>query len=330
VTAERRVFLLALFGGAVTPAVFVGGAMAQPGLIRIGVLSGTDRNDGLLTPGFMRGLADVGYPEGRRGVAIEFRSTRGASELWPKMARELVELGCDVVFAVGPEHAVRAFLDLPSTPPVVFYAVDYDPVAKGIVQSLRQPGGNVTGLYVPVFEIVLKRLELAQEVLPGAKRFLVVSDVYAREQLDALQKAADARGVQLTTVEFARQPYDLAAAFEAGRRAKVDGLLGLSSPAFGARRADFATLFVKHRMPAFVSALSFSEPGFLVGLSADLSKAGRKTAAIGARILKGAKPADIPIEQADEFDLVVNLQTAKALGVKIPYSVLVRATRVIE
>jgi len=214
--------------------------------------------------------------------------------------------------------------------PVVFYAVDFDPVEKGLVKNLRRPEWNMTGLYSPIESLAAKKLELAQDVLPQAKHFLVLSDFHSSDQLRALKAAAQARGARLTVVEFEQAPYDLAGAFETGRRAGVDGFIGLSSPFFGGRRAELGRLFVKYRMPALGARLSLQEPGYLAGYHFNFTKIARRTAEIMVQVLKGAKPADIPIEQADEFELVINLKTAKALGVKFPYSVLARATQVIE
>lgn len=318
---RRREFLIA---GILAP----GAALAQARAVRVGMLGPRALADSIVQPTVLRGLAELGYRDGA-GMVLAYRSTDGIPARAAGLARELIDLKCDVIFAFT-EDAIRALRDARSPTPVVFFAVDFEPLEKGIVNSLRRPGGSMTGVYLPVAALTAKKLEIAQEVLPDSRRFLVISDLHSKDQLQALRKAADARGVQLTVVEFAQQPYDLAGAFETGRRAGVEAFIGLSSPVFGGKRADLGALFASYRMPAFVGRLSMIEPGFLVAYTIDLSKAGRRAAAIGARILKGAKPGDIPVEQADEFELVVNLKTARALGVKIPYSVLARATRVIE
>jgi len=234
------------------------------------------------------------------------------------------------MFALISEPAARAFRDARSSIPVVFLAFDYDPVEKGMIASLRRPGGNMTGVYVPQAALIAKRLEIAQEVLPGANRFLVLTDVHTKDQLAALRTAAAARRVQLTVVEYAQQPYDFPAGFEAGRREKVDALILFFSPEFTASRAKLSALFASYKLPVIVPGVMAANPGILVSYSQNQAKIFRRAAEIGVQILKGTKAAEIPVEQPLEFDLVVNLKTAKALGVKIPYSVMARATKVIE
>lgn len=263
-------------------------------------------------------------------MVLEYRSADGFAERFPKLARELLELKCDVIFAFGPEHSARPFRDTRSAVPVVVLAIDYDPLGKGIVANLRRPGGNITGVYIPQVALAAKRLEIAQEVFPGASRFLVLGDVYTRDQLAALRKAAEARKARLTVVEFARPPYDYAGAFETGRQAGVEVFVGMASPVFAADRRKLAALLASQRLPAVGIRDTYAEAGFLLSYGADVNKAAMRAADIGVRILKGANPADIPVEQSTEFELVINLRTAKSLGVKIPYSVLARATRVIE
>jgi putative ABC transport system substrate-binding protein len=212
---------------------------------------------------------------------------------------------------------------------VIFIAVDFDPLAQGFVASLRSPGGNMTGVYLRQGAVAAKRLEIAQETLPGAKRFLVLADEYTQEQLDAVRRAAETARVTLTVVEFRKQPYDFAAAFETGRHAGVEAVIGLGSPVFAANLSKVSEFLARHRLPAIGSWYA-AEAGFLLSYSGDHVKAGRRAADLGVRVLKGAKPPDTPVEQVDEFELVVNLKTARALGVKIPHAVLTRATRAIE
>jgi putative ABC transport system substrate-binding protein len=316
----RRQFLLAGALGALG----VPHGRAQPRPARVGML--TPRAKSFFAPTVIRRLAELGYREGSRMV-LEYRHADGVVERFPLLARELISLKCDLIFAIGPEHAARALRDAPSPVPVVFLAVDYDPLEKGIIASLARPGGNLTGVYALNPEITLKRLEIAQEVLPKASRFLVLSDVYTRDQLVALQKVADARRVQLTVAELVK-PHRYVAAFETARQARAEALIVLTSPVFADDRAEISALALNQRLPAigFVSP----EADFLVGYSSNVTKMSYRVAEIGVQILKGAKPAEIPVEQAGEFDLVINLKMAKALGVKIPYSVMARATKVIE
>lgn len=205
-----------------------------------------------------------------------------------------------------------------------------DPVQKGIVDSLRRPGGNMTGVWGPVLPLSAKKLEIALEVLPQAKRFLVVADVDSKDQLEAVKEAASKRSVEVLAVEYTKRPYDLEAAFKRARDAKVDGLIGVSSPGIAIHRVAIAEQLARYKLPAFVGRALMVESGFLVSYTTNLAKAARQVASVGVRILKGERPSEVAVEQVDEFELVVNLKAARALGVKIPYTVLARATKVIE
>jgi putative ABC transport system substrate-binding protein len=320
--ATRRHFLIASALGALAPTS--GSGQSRPP--RVGILA-PFRNT-LLAPAILHRLAELGYRDGA-GMQLEFRSADGIEGLYPNLARELIDAKCDVIFALGVFPS-NAFRDARRPLPIVFIAIDYDPLETGIVHSLSRPGGSMTGVYAPAVALSAKRFEIAMEVLPAASRFLVLSDVHSKDQLEALKRAANARRVQLVVVEFEKPPYDLAAAFETGRSAGVHAFIAFSTPVLGGNRVALGKLIVKHQLPAFVPTFMSSEPGFLLAYSYDFQKLGHRAAEMGVRILKGAKPADIPVEQPTEYELVVNLKTAKALGVKIPYSVMARATKVVE
>ena len=155
-------------------------ALAQPRPVKVGMLMA--RANSSFTPVIVKRLAELGYRE-RTGMTLELRDAGGAIERFPKLARELIEAKCDVVFAIGTEHGARALRDARSSVPVVFLALDYDPLEKRLVDSLRRPQGNITGVYLPNLALVVKRLEIARDVLPGATRFLVLSDIFSKDQL---------------------------------------------------------------------------------------------------------------------------------------------------
>jgi len=300
-------------------------ALAQPRPARIGVMSGNPLAKSIYGSALVRGLAEAGYRDGA-GAILEYRSTDGFADRFAKQARELVDLKCDVIFTLGSDLPVRALMNLGAPVPTVFWAGDFDPVEKGIVKNLRRPEGNVTGVYAPQGTLVAKRLELLRESLPAARRFLVLADVWSKEHVGAARKAAEIAGVQLTVVEFSKQPYDFGAAFATGQQAGAEGVVLLNSPVFSANLGQLSALMTKHRLPSVGASL----PGILLAYHADLRKGAERVAAMGVRILKGTKPSDIPVEQQAEFQFVVNLKTAKTLGVQIPQSVMARATRVIE
>ena len=322
---NRRQFVVAGALGAL--GVRYAGAQGRPA--RIGMLSPRSLAESSYASGVVRRLAELGYRDGAEAV-IEYRSTDGFADRYPKLARELIALRSDLMFAIGTELAARALQDARSPAPLVFIAVDYDPLEKGIIGSLRRPDRNTTGVYVPENALTAKRLEVMHEVVPAARRFLVLSDTITRDLLPMAHKAAEAAGVQLTIVEFSRQPYDYESAFEQGRKAKVEAAIIFSSPVFGTDRAKISALLAKRHLPGIATTLQQAEAGFLLSLNADTAKLARRAAEMGARILKGAKPADIPVEQADEFELTINAKTARALGVKIPESVVARATRIVQ
>jgi putative ABC transport system substrate-binding protein len=322
---NRRRFVVASALGAVAPL----GAFAQARPVRIGFLGPRSLAESFYSGPIVRNLADLGYREGA-GMVLEYRSTSGFADRYSKMARELIGLKCDLIFAIGPELAVRALGDASSSIPVVFLAIDFDPLETRVVKSLSRPEANITGVYIPQGELAAKRLDIMREVLPSAKRFLVLSDEFTRGQLATLGKRAEASGIKLVVVEFSKQPYDFAGAFDAGRKEKTEALIGLASGVFAANLATLSALVAQHRLPSAGTSGAWAEGGLLLSYGPDVPKITRRVAEMGARILKGAKPADIPVEQADEFVLVINSKTAKALGVRIPESVLARATRIVQ
>jgi ABC-type uncharacterized transport system substrate-binding protein len=322
--SARRRFLLASTLGVLTPF-----ALAQKRVPRVGMLNPRALDLSLVSRPVVDALAELGYRD-RMEMVLEYRSSDGDIGMEERYARELLSLNCDLIFALGTEVSARVFRDARSRIPIVLFAVDFDPLQKGIVDNLGRPSGNITGVYGPILTSGPKKLEIALDVLPAARRFLVFSDRDSKDQLETLKVAAAKRSVELMVVEYGKRPYDFAAAFARGREAGVDGFIGLSSPGLGAQRKALGDALVRYRMPAFVGRSSMVEPGFLVAHTTNLSKVARRTADIGVRILKGARPRDIPFEQADEFETVVNLKTARALGVKIPQTVLARATQVID
>jgi len=317
---KRRNFLLASAAGAIASAR----AFAQARPAKIGIVGPRPLAESVYAGGIVRRLAELGYRE------IVYRSADGFAERYPQFARELIDAKCDVIIAFGPEHPARALQDARSPVPVIFLAVDYDPLEKGIVGSLRKPDRNTTGVYLPQNELVAKRVQIMREILPTARRFLVFADLFSGDQIGAARKAAQSVRVELTLVEFSRPPYDFAGAFEAAKNAHAEAFMSLSSPVFAANAREIAALALKHRLPSMATAAQQVEAGWLLSLGVDVPKVTRRVADMGARILKGAKTADIPVEQADEFELAINSKTARALGVKIPESVLARATRIVQ
>jgi putative ABC transport system substrate-binding protein len=320
---DRREAVLALV------ALFAATASyGQPRTVRIGYLA-PGRQSVFLAP-LLKRMAELGYVQGKN-LTIEYRSADGDLAKFPALARDLVDIKCDLVIAVGTEHPAQAMQRLKTQTPVVLIAVTYDPVKLGVVPNLRQPGGNVTGMWIPIPELAAKHLELMRQILPTAKRFLVFGDSLTPEQLENVTLAARRLRVELKVEVFnTPPPYDLEPAFVRGKAAGAEGLIVLDSRSFFDQRARVAALAMKHRLPAVVNVHYFDQEGFLIAYGADFHRAFIRVGDIAASILNGKKPGDIPLEQPSEFDLLVNQKAARSLGISVPGPILARANRIIE
>jgi putative ABC transport system substrate-binding protein len=277
--------------------------------------------------GFQQGLRERGYIDGQN-VVIEFRLTDGSLDQLPRLAEELVRLKVDVILASAAPSALAAMKATTSVP-IVFVNV-FDPVELGLIPSLGRPGGNITGLASTSADLAGKRLELLREVVPKLRRVAVLWDPSNPTnpiQLKGAEVAARTLGLQLQPAPV-QDPSDFDAAFKAARGA--NGLLLLDSPLFITHRARLAGLAVTSRLPAISGLRDFVEVGGLMSYGADFPDTYRRAATYVDKILKGAKPADLPVEQPTKFELVINMKTAKSLGLTIPAAVLLRADQVIE
>ena len=300
--------------------------LAQKRTVRIGALG--PRKNSVLLPHALKRLAELGYVEGRN-LELIYRSADGLPERFPALAQELIDAKCDLIFALGAEAAGRALVDAKSLIPVVLLAIDYDPVRAGLVSSLRRPGGLVTGVVGETVVLSAKRLEVMREILPKVNRYLVLSDNFTKSQLEFSIEAARLLRVELVIESFSTPPYDFEAAFTKGRRAQAGALIVLTSGVFGEQRDKIFDLAIKHRLPA-IGAETYGDRGILFHYGANLEKHLVRAGDIAASILGGKPPGDIPIELPTDIRLTVNLKTAKALGITVPKSMLVRADRVIE
>jgi ABC-type uncharacterized transport system substrate-binding protein len=280
------------------------------------------------TEALRMGLHDVGYIEGKN-IALVIRSADTASRL-PEVAAEIVRLKVDVIFATSSTE-VEAIRQVTKTIPVVF-ATHADPVSVGHVTSLARPGGNATGLALIQTEIVTKQLEMMKQALPHLSRvgmLLTATAPSHRPAAQALEAAAPKLGVQLVAVSV-RAPEDLDAAFDTMTRERVTGFLAVASPLTRTQRGRLAELGLQHRLSSMFITSENVEAGGLMSYGPDLVDMTRRAAIYIDKILKGARPAELPVEQASKFELVINLRTARALGVTIAPSVLGRANRLVE
>jgi putative ABC transport system substrate-binding protein len=273
------------------------------------------------------GLRALGYVEGR-SIVIEMRSADGRADQLPALATELVRLNVDVIVAGGPE-AVEAARKATSSIPIVMVALS-DPVAAGLVASFARPGGNLTGLTGSHPEVAGKRLELLKEAAPGLSRVAVLWDPSADPaQLREAEAAARAIGLRLQVL-VVRAPTDFEAAFQAAARERAQALHVTETALLIFHRVRLAELAARAHLPAIGMFRLSPQAGFLMSYGPDMSDLFRRAATYVDKILKGAKPGDLPIERPDKFELVVNMKTARALGLTIPQSLLLRVDHVIE
>jgi len=277
---------------------------------------------------FLEGLRDLGYVVGRN-ILIEYRAAAWNRELLPDLAAELVALKVDVIVAVpGATDAAR---EATTTIPIVVPAAN-DPVESGLVASLARPGGNITGTALSTPELTGKRLQLLKEAFPKVSRVAVLwSPAYEAAQLQwkATQAAARTLGVTLQSLAV-RDPKDFPGAFSAMTRTRPDALLTIVSPLTTAYRPLIVEFATKHRLPTMFAVREDVEAGGLMSYAPNVPDTFRRAARYVDRILKGAKPGDLPLEQPTTFELVINLKTAKLLGLTLPQSLLLRADRIIQ
>ena len=316
-----------LLGGAFGPVALD----AQPAakIARVGWLARAEVNIAT-RDAFLEGLRDLGYIEGRN-VVIEYRDAAGKLERLPALAAELVAAKVDVIVAPSTAAALAAKQST-STVPIVSMSV---PVPSTLAASLAQPGGNVTGLAFFSPELAGKRLEQLTQAVPGLRQVAVLwqpggqGERTEREMLKQVDDAARALAIRLQFVE-ARGPADIGRAFSDMSRARADALTVLPSNMFFSEHKRLVDMAAKHRLPAIYPWREFVDAGGLVSYGVNVADVHRRAAVYVDKILKGAKPANLPIEQPTKFELLVNLKTAKALGLTIPQSVLARADQVID
>jgi len=335
---KRREFILALGGAAATPAFLWPLAVraqqapkvARIGYLTIGSLESPEGRKSLET--FREALYELGYIEGQN-IFIEYRAADGKIERLPALATELARLKLDLIFA-GATPAGLAAQQVFTTTPIVVSAMG-DPVRDGLVASLARPGGNITGTTFLGPELVPKRLALLKEILPKISRVAVLwhpgafGERTMRDMLNEIADAAGTLGMQLQLVEV-RQPDELDHAFSTMARERAEALFQFPSPMLFSERRRIVELAAMHRLPSMFNERAFVQLGGLIAYGVSITDLTRRSVTYVDKILKGAKPSDLPVEQPTKFELIINLKTAKALGVEIPATVLARADEVIE
>jgi putative ABC transport system substrate-binding protein len=305
------------------------GAQPETGKVpRIGILSPSSANAGRVEA-IRQGLRALGYIEGR-SIAIEHREAKTEADL-PALATELVRLGVDIIATAG-SASIRPAMQATKTIPIVMVADNADPVVARYVASYARPGGNVTGLTGLSPDVTAKRMELLKEAIPGMSRVAVLRNSASpdRESLwSETTSAARALGLQLQALDVAT-PGQLESLFEAAVRQRAQGIIVIRDPLTNTLRPRIIALATQHRLPAMYASREFVDAGGLMVYGSNVFDLYRRTAVYIDKILRGAKPSELPVERAEELELVINLKAAKAIGLIIPPSVLARADEVIQ
>jgi len=306
-------------------------AQQQKKVPRIGFLAGGDPNfSAFQVEGFRRGLRDLGYLEGE-SIQVEYRYAEGKQDRIPSLVTELIQLKVDVLLLVTLP-AIRAAKQATKTIPIVIVTAQ-DPVATGIVDSLAHPGGNITGLTRLTRELSGKRLELLQELVPKISRVGVLWDVDDPGSAIAFKQyetAAHALKIQLQSMEVRGPDPDWDGAFETAAKGRANALINIRSSMLIRYPKRIADLAIKRRLPSMCEGSDYIEAGCLMSYTSDDTENFRRAAYYVDKILKGTKPADLPVEQPTKFEFVINLKTAKQIGLAVPQSVLYRADRVVK
>jgi putative tryptophan/tyrosine transport system substrate-binding protein len=324
----RRREFITLLGGAAAAWPLAARAQ-QPGKLPIiGILGSGTSSTHPWTTAFVQRLRELGWIEGRT-ITIDYRWAEGRTERYAEIATEFVRLKVDVILTAGTEPVLAA-KKATTVIPIVFAAAG-DPIGTGLVASLARPGGNVTGLSIQQTDLAGKRLELLRQVVPGLRRLAIITNIAspgAVLEMREVQATARTLGLEVASSEI-RRAEDIAPAFEA-LKSRGDALYVVTDPLVNANRVRINTLAVGARLPTMHSIREYVEAGGLISYGPNFPDLFRRAADFVDKILRGAKPADIPVEQPTKFDLVINRKTAKAIGFTIPDMLLARAGEVIE
>lgn len=328
---DRRRFVGSIAGGLIVVVPCAGRAQSAK-IPRIGYVSGTGSisDQGPYVEALRRGMRDLGQIEGR-DYAIEYRGAEGKLDHVPSQIDELVRLNVDVIVAPIPA-AVRAAKLATKTIPIVM-VTGLDPVAGGVVNSLARPGGNITGVVTLAQDLDAKRMELLKEVLPRLSRVGVLwapNDSTATTHFRQYEAAASALRIQLQSLEVQLHDPDVDGAFQSAVNARADAMITITTASLFLQQQQIADLAIENRLATMFQGSTWVESGGMMSYSTDDFVALRVAAGYVNKILKGAKPADLPVEQLAKFELAMNLKTAKAIGVAIPQGVLLRADKVVQ
>jgi putative tryptophan/tyrosine transport system substrate-binding protein len=321
----RRRDFLALWAGFAAAGASISRAQAPPNMLRVGIISGQPRTAALWVA-FDRRLRELGYREGEN-LMVLFLDSHGDTE-HQELTNELMQHKVDIIVAGGGEVALKSLVGLTRTVPIVMLALSYDPFEHGFVETLARPGGNITGVFYQQPELAVKRLDIMRQAFPDLQAATVFWDEQSADQWHAVEHAA--AGLRLFGFELRQQPYDYEQALAQSPPEARSVLLMMSSAFLLRDRDRIVDLARRHRMASIFALREYVESGGLISYGPSLSAMLRRVADHVDHIARGARPSDLPIEQPTQFELVINLKTAKALGLTLPPLFLARADEVIE
>jgi putative ABC transport system substrate-binding protein len=327
----RREFISALGGAAVMWPLAARAQQLAGKTARIGLLQSSldDPVSGRGYPAFLDELKKSGLSEGQNLTIKTVRLDQDPQKLFAATA-DLVRSNVDVLVAEGTEVALQAAMAASPTIPIVIWANSYDPIARGYVKSLARPGGNVTGIFTLQTDLAAKQVELLTQALPGRTRLAILYDALSSAQFGAAERQANTLHLDVQSLKLENPPYDFDAAFRSLAKGSPQMLLVLSSPFFALSRAHIAELAIQQRLPTMFIFKSYAQVGGLMSYGVDPAASFRELGSYVVKILNGAKPAELPVEEAAKFELVINLKTAKAIGVELSTAIQIRADEVIE
>jgi putative ABC transport system substrate-binding protein len=322
---RRRDFIILLSG--ITTAWSLAASAQSTGMLRVGMVGAQPRSSPFYTA-FLQRLAELGYQQGKN-LAFEFIQAAN-SEDYARGNQELIRRNVDILIATGTEIALKSALAATNTLPIVMLAFDYDPIALGYVTSLARPTGNVSGVFLQQIELTTKRLQVIKEAFPDLRAATVFWDSLSADQWRAAQRAAPALGLELFGSELRDQPYDYEKALAQAPSDYRGWLFVMTSPFLFRDRARLADFALRHQTVSVFAFREWIDAGGLLSYGPSINGMYRRAADYVDRIARGAKPSDLPIEQPTKFEFVLNLKTAKKIGLAIPTALLLRADEVIE
>jgi putative ABC transport system substrate-binding protein len=325
---KRRGFITLLGGVATTwPLAVRTQQLGKP--VRIGVIGAASRIMARAYRSFLDELRMAGFSEGQNLIVDQKPSDQDVS-IMTEQAAAMIRAGANVLVALGSESTLQACVRASRTIPIVFVANNYDPIARGYVQSLAKPGGNVTGVFLRQTELAEKQVEILTQGFPDRTRLAVMWDYVSGDQFKAAERRAKLLRLEVNSRKMESLPYDIEAAFRDFASAGANMFLLLSSQFFAPHREQIVLLATRQRLPSMFIFKFWAQAGGLMSYGADPVAMYRQGGTFVRKILKGANPMDLPVEQPNKFEMVLNLKTARAIGVDLPTSILIRADEVIE